>query len=215
MERRRRREEEELLRRRRELHAATAADPAPAAAAAAPPPVASAPSSARGAGDAAPPPPPEPHPTLSLSELYRQHCQQQGIKPNSGVLRMLPKEQGAHVCELNLGLNYIGVKGIQPLLEVLRRNSGLRSLNLRDNNLENNEVRSLVQVLLSPAGGALTALDISNNPVSLAGGSAVVDLLSRQRQLTELRIDGTLIQPKILERIDEQLRQNRTLVQPP
>lgn len=214
MERLRRREEEELVRRRRELAQVTS----PVRPRGPAPPV---PSPLRGGGGGytgdtidAQSPAVGLASTMSLSEVYRHHCRDHGIKPNSGVLRMLPKDEGAHVRELNLGLNYIGVKGIQPLLEVLRQNSGLQKLNLRDNNLENNEIRSLVQVLLSRAGESLTALDISNNPVSLAGGSAIVDLLSRQRQLTDLEIQGTLIQPKILERIEDQLRQNRMLQAP-
>lgn len=56
---------------------------------------------------------------------------------------------------------------------------GLRTLNLRDNNLENAEVRALVAVLLATEEDTLTMLDLSNNPISLAGGSALMDLLAR------------------------------------
>eukprot|EP00756_Hemistasia_phaeocysticola_P018353 Hpha_TRINITY_DN15587_c1_g5::TRINITY_DN15587_c1_g5_i1::g.108457::m.108457 len=202
-ERRRRWEEEELLRRRRQL-----ASEVNSSRSATPDSVA-----AHGIHEAAEVV--EMEDGSSLSEVYRHFCQELGIKPNSGVRRILPKEPGVHMTELNLGLNYIGVKGIAPLLEVLRRNKGLRVLNLRDNNLENAEVRSLVTVLLSAAGSNLTTLDLSNNPISLAGGSALVDLLTRQRRLTTLNMDGTLVQPKVLDRVEEQLKLNRSQAQQP
>eukprot|EP01063_Lacrimia_lanifica_P038464 TRINITY_DN8204_c0_g2_i1.p1 TRINITY_DN8204_c0_g2~~TRINITY_DN8204_c0_g2_i1.p1 ORF type:complete len:753 (+),score=298.30 TRINITY_DN8204_c0_g2_i1:114-2372(+) len=144
----------------------------------------------------------------SLAEVYKQACSQMSIKPNSGVLRMLPTGEGAFVEDLSLGLNYIGVKGVLPLLEVLKVNRGLRSLNLQDNNLENNEVRSLVQLLSGPAGAKLTHLNLSSNPISLAGGTALLELVSKQRLVVKLDLQGTLIQPKVLDRIDEQLKEN-------
>lgn len=36
-----------------------------------------------------------------------------------------------------------GVKGLQPLLEILRLNRGLEAFNLKDNNLENAEIKAL------------------------------------------------------------------------
>ena len=165
--------------------------------------------------DAKPPTPPDAHaprpmtPGTSLEVVYRRYCKELSIKPNSGVLKMLPKEVGVHVRELNLGLNYIGVRGVQPLLEVLRRNSGLRVLNLQDNNLENGEIRSLVNLLTNEPGNSLTTLNLSTNPISLAGGSALLELTSKQQKITSLNLEGTLIQPKIIERINEQLAVNK------
>eukprot|EP01065_Artemidia_motanka_P035012 TRINITY_DN4296_c4_g2_i1.p1 TRINITY_DN4296_c4_g2~~TRINITY_DN4296_c4_g2_i1.p1 ORF type:complete len:799 (+),score=295.57 TRINITY_DN4296_c4_g2_i1:69-2399(+) len=197
MERQRKWEEEELMRRRRQLAKQLGVE------------------GAGSPGSAAAAPAAEREPGSSLAEIYRRFCSEQGIKPNSGVCRILPKEPDTHMSELNLGLNYIGIKGIQPLLEVLRRNQGLQVLNLCDNNLENAEVRSLVQVLLSAAGSDLTTLNLANNPISLAGGSALVDLITRQKRITHLQVDGTLIQPKVLDRIEEQLRANRGEAQQP
>eukprot|EP00667_Euglena_gracilis_P017343 EG_transcript_18264 len=182
-------------------------EPAPAPALAIP---------AAAAPSAAPPPRPAPasRPTSglaagawpaveSLHDIYKWHCAQSSIKPNSGLLKVLPREPGQFITEINMDYNYIGVKGMQPLLEILRVNRGLRTLNLRDNNLENAEVRALVTVLLATEEDTLTMLDLSNNPISLAGGSALMDLLSKRRRLTEVKLTGTLIQPKVREKIQE------------
>ncbi|CUI12713.1 Hypothetical protein, putative [Bodo saltans] len=150
-----------------------------------------------------------PLPEVSLLDEYKQYCLNFGIKPNSGLLKSLPSVVGDFATTINLDLNYIGVKGVQPLLQILRRNRGLRLLNLKDNNLENNEVRALVNVLLTDSGNTLTHLDLSNNPISLAGGSAIMDLVSQKKSLTTVVLRGTLIQPKVVEKIVEAAESNR------
>lgn len=142
---------------------------------------------------------------LSLLDIYRNHCSQSGIKPNSGLLKMLPKTVGENITKINLDLNYIGVKGFQPLLQILKVNRGLTFLNLKDNNLENNEVRALVTVLCTESGDLLRHLDLSNNPISLAGGTALLDLIEKQRNLSSVVVSGTLIQPKIVEKLNDAL----------
>lgn len=150
-----------------------------------------------------------PLPEVSLLDEYKQYCLNFGIKPNSGLLKSLPSVVGDYATTINLDLNYIGVKGVQPLLQILKRNRGLKLLNLKDNNLENNEVRALVNVLLTDTGNTLTHLDLSNNPISLAGGSAIMDLVTHKKTLTTVILRGTLIQPKVVEKIVEAAEANR------
>ena len=85
----------------------------------------------------------------------------------------------------------------------------LQVLNLKDNNLENNEIKALVHVLMSSEDDSLQTLDLSNNPISLAGGSAIIDLVTRKPSVVEVRLIGTLIQPKILDKVQEAVAQNR------
>ena len=145
----------------------------------------------------------------SLLDEYKSYCVDAGIKPNSGLLKTLPSVVGDFATTINLDLNYIGVKGLQPLLQILRRNRGLKLLNLKDNNLENNEIRQLAQVLMTECGDALQHLDLSNNPISLAGGSALMDLVASKKSLTTIVLRGTLIQPKVVEKIVEAAESNR------
>ena len=83
----------------------------------------------------------------------------------------------------------------------------------QDNNLENNEIKALVQVLLTCSDDSLTKLDLSNNPISLAGGSALIELLTSRKSLTEVRLEGTLVQPKILDKIQDIAGNNRAMHQ--
>ena len=150
-----------------------------------------------------------PQTVSSLLEMYRANCLECGIKPNSGLLKLLPKEAGKMVEEINLDLNYIGIKGIQPLLHILKMNKGLKYLNLKDNNLENNEVKSLCTLLSGDAGSQLRVLDLSNNPVSLGGGNALLDLALQQKSLESIILKGTLIQAKVIDKIQDILRQRQ------
>jgi hypothetical protein len=145
---------------------------------------------------------------LSLHDIYRAACQKAGLKPNSGLIRLLPKEPGRNVSTLNLDLNYIGNRGFLPLLEVLRCNRGLTLLNLKDNNLENAEIRALCDVLLNASGEELCALDLSNNPISLPGAHSILELVQRRRTLTTLTLRGTLVQQTVVEQIMELARRN-------
>uniref|UniRef100_A0A7S1QIS6 Uncharacterized protein n=1 Tax=Neobodo designis TaxID=312471 RepID=A0A7S1QIS6_NEODS len=141
-------------------------------------------------------------------EVYRAYCTTLNIKPNSGLLKSLPSEPGKHCSSINLDLNYIGVRGVRPLIEILKLNRGLTLLNLKDNNLENAEVRQIVSVLMGDAGRSITHLDLSNNPISLAGGSAIMDLVARQPTLRTVVLKGTLIQAKVVEKITDAAARN-------
>ncbi|RNC31350.1 hypothetical protein TcCL_Unassigned06126, partial [Trypanosoma cruzi] len=77
---------------------------------------------------------------IGMSHKYMLLCRQAGIKPNSMLLRALPDTQGVSVSRVDTSGNYIGPKGLMPLLQVLRDNTGLKYLNLSHNNLENDEV---------------------------------------------------------------------------
>jgi hypothetical protein len=142
-------------------------------------------------------------------EVYKAYCNALNIKPNSGLLKSLPHEVGKHCTAINLDLNYIGVRGVRPLIEILKLNRGLTLLNLKDNNLENAEVRQIVNVLMGDAGACIGYLDLSNNPISLAGGSAIMDLVARQPTLRTVVLKGTLIQAKVVEKIVEAAARHR------
>jgi hypothetical protein len=71
----------------------------------------------------------------TLSEVYISECSSLKMKPNSVVVHYLhEKEQqhgdAAHIPELNFSKNFLGRKGVLPLLTVILRCVSLRLLNL-------------------------------------------------------------------------------------
>lgn len=147
--------------------------------------------------------------SASLRDVYFQACAECGVRPNSGLLQVLPNTSADRVRSLDLGSNYIGPKGIRPLLYVLEENQGqLEALSLSSNSLENGEVQELVEVLCGEAGSRLMHLDLSNNPVSHAGGQALLRLVTANPQLTSVTLSGTLISPKLLETVMLKAKEN-------
>ncbi|RNF23651.1 uncharacterized protein Tco025E_02751 [Trypanosoma conorhini] len=140
---------------------------------------------------------------MGLSQKYAWLCRQAGIKPNSVLLRALPEERGASVSRIDSSVNYIGPRGIMPLLKVLQSNVGLEYLNLSRNNLENDEVIELVKLLMTESGAALQFLDLSNNPISLAGGAALLRLVQARPALHSVRLRGTLVPQQVSRSIQE------------
>lgn len=140
---------------------------------------------------------------MGMRQQYAALCRQVGIKPNSMLLRALPDTHGVSVSRIDTSINYIGPKGLAPLLQVLRGNIGLEYLNLSHNNLENDEVIDLVNVLMTESGASLRFLDLSNNPVSLAGGAALLRLAQARPSLQSIRLKGTLVPQQLSRSINE------------
>lgn len=140
-----------------------------------------------------------------LQEVYRVACGACSIRPNSQLLSVFPSSKGAWLPQLDLSINYVGSKGLRPVLSVLERNgSHLEMLNLSNNNLENEEVLELVSLLeKSEAGARLTVLDMSYNPISQTGGQALLRLRTSRKNITCIRVKGTLISPRLMQSIED------------
>ncbi|EKF38155.1 hypothetical protein MOQ_001640 [Trypanosoma cruzi marinkellei] len=147
---------------------------------------------------------------IGMSQKYVLLCRQAGIKPNSMLMRALPDIQGVSVSRIDTSGNYIGPKGLMPLLQVLRENIGLKYLNLSHNNLENDEVIELVSFLMTSSGASLQSLDLSDNPVSLAGGAAILRLVQARPSLLSVRLRGTLVPQPVIYSIEEVCGSNRS-----
>lgn len=145
----------------------------------------------------------------SLVDIYQQACKGLGLRPNSVLLRTFPSSSGARLERIDMSSNYVGAKGLLPLFYVMEANgSGLVHLNLSSNNLENAEVLELLEVLCGDAGENLSFLDLSYNPISQSGGQAILRLTKARPQLVSIQLKGTLIPPRLLQSIVENVEEN-------
>eukprot|EP00996_Jenningsia_fusiforme_P003185 NODE_3992_length_880_cov_45.061372_g3680_i0.p1 GENE.NODE_3992_length_880_cov_45.061372_g3680_i0~~NODE_3992_length_880_cov_45.061372_g3680_i0.p1 ORF type:complete len:258 (+),score=54.61 NODE_3992_length_880_cov_45.061372_g3680_i0:88-774(+) len=134
----------------------------------------------------------------SSQSAYVYYCTQYGIRPNSGVISILPSMVGSFTLqELNLSGNFVGDRGLLPLLEVIRLNRSLHTLRLRDNGLRNSGVECLVDMALGHPG--LRNLDLGSNHITLGGAKVLLELVRTNHRIQTLLLGGT--------RIDEQFRQ--------
>lgn len=145
----------------------------------------------------------------SLAEVYQEACKALGLRPNSVLQRTFPTRSGDFLERIDLSINYVGAKGLQPLFYVMEENrSHLQHLNLSSNNLENTEVLELLEVLCGEAGENLASLDLSYNPISQSGGQAIYRLSKARPNLTSVQLKGTLIPPRLLQSIVEVVEEN-------
>ncbi|SCU72025.1 Flagellar Member 4 [Trypanosoma equiperdum] len=146
--------------------------------------------------------------SVGLRQQYVIFCRRACVKPNSMLMRLFPDKPGAFVSRIDTSVNYVGPKGFLPIMQVLRLNGGLEYLNLSHNNLENDEVVELVQVLLTECGASLCFLDLSNNPISLVGGAALLRLTQMRPLLLTVHVKGTLIPQQLCRSIQEACEAN-------
>ncbi|GET88253.1 hypothetical protein, conserved [Leishmania tarentolae] len=139
--------------------------------------------------------------------LYRQFCAEEGCKANSAFLRYM-KDHGGDFCleRLNLSNNYLGPKGLRPVIRMIDLCQTIVSINLENNGIGNDAVMDLCEVLQRHV--SITALNLSHNPISVAGGKRLLQLVEDNPRITELRLTGTDIFEGSQSRIRMALQHN-------
>eukprot|EP00759_Apiculatamorpha_spiralis_P037670 PhF_6_TR37471/c0_g1_i1/m.55178 len=146
---------------------------------------------------------------MSLRDIYVRKCEELNCKKNSKLLADLPNRADYFdaLLTLDLSTNYVGNKGLMPLLEVIRLASSLKSINLNDNQLTNEAVAGLTDILATHP--SITALYLSNNPITIAAGQNLIDLAKRNPRLLEVSTQNTAIPAMMVRGLDVQLQHNK------
>lgn len=148
----------------------------------------------------------------TLDDLYQYYCRRKGCKANSCFSRYLIEEferQGQkRVLEtVDLSLNYVGRKGIIPVLDLVKNVKTIKKLNLSNNMLEHEELEHLVYCLaLHPS---VEEVVLANNCFHDASVKVILDLLELNGGITTFDVDGNEISAASVATIGEQLEKNR------
>ncbi|AYU81002.1 calpain-like cysteine peptidase, putative [Leishmania donovani] len=147
----------------------------------------------------------------SQREIYKKRCNELGCACNSAVVRLLSDVPGevTGLTSLDLSRNFLGRKGIIPLLDVIESAVQLRSLDLRDQQLSNDTVEVICARLRRHP--SLLKLNLSNNPITLAISSALLELANQNSVLQYIYLENTLVRPSMVTAIEVQLEKNRAL----
>ncbi|CBZ28881.1 putative calpain-like cysteine peptidase [Leishmania mexicana MHOM/GT/2001/U1103] len=148
----------------------------------------------------------------SQREIYKKRCSELGCACNSAVVRLLSDVPGevTGLTSLDLSRNFLGRKGIIPLLDVIESAVQLRSLDLRDQQLSDDTVAVICARLRQHP--SLLKLNLSNNPITLASSSALLELANQNSVVQYIFLDNTLVRPSMVTAIEVQLEKNRELV---
>ncbi|KPA78124.1 hypothetical protein ABB37_06309 [Leptomonas pyrrhocoris] len=151
-------------------------------------------------------------PSLDYVALYRQYCTEEGCKANSAFVRYIQDRDGHFSLErLNLGHNYLGSKGLRPVLRMIDLCQTIVSVNLEDNGIGNDAVAELCEVLERHV--SIATLNLRRNPISVVGGKRLLQLAEANPRITEILTDGTDIFGGLQERIRMALQHNVAVAQ--
>jgi hypothetical protein len=143
---------------------------------------------------------------VDTRSAYAEACASVGCRPNRTLAKALTKCALDQVNTLDLNTNVVGRNGAIAVVELAARLSSLRRLLLADNNLINDNVLLITKRLLSHP--SLIELDLSENPISHAGGKALLAFAKTNRRLRCVRLTGTLINPALIRLIHDACEKN-------
>ncbi|KAK7200154.1 Leucine Rich repeat/CHAT domain containing protein [Novymonas esmeraldas] len=145
--------------------------------------------------------------TMDYVGLYRSFCAEEGCKANSAFVRYIQDRGGHFTLErLNLSNNYLGAKGLRPVLRMIDLCQTIVSINLEDNGIGNDAVLDLCEVLQRHVSAA--SINLSHNPISVAGGKRLLQLVEGNTRIRELLLDGTDLFEGLRGRIRMALQHN-------
>jgi len=145
-----------------------------------------------------------------LQALYCNHCKAMNIKPNTRVHAELGKT-GPDQETFDLARNYLGRIGFRAFLEVVNVSTELKALILKDNGLDNDTVVAMCRVLSKHP--TLAVLDVSSNPISLAAGQSLLELVQKNVRITQIDVSNTGIETRIVDKIMLQVASNGRFAQ--
>eukprot|EP01059_Diplonema_ambulator_P012223 TRINITY_DN22455_c0_g1_i2.p1 TRINITY_DN22455_c0_g1~~TRINITY_DN22455_c0_g1_i2.p1 ORF type:complete len:519 (+),score=170.21 TRINITY_DN22455_c0_g1_i2:143-1699(+) len=137
-------------------------------------------------------------------ELYERRCRELDVKPNSALVDMLPTTD-EELTELDLSNNMVGLKGLVPVLDVVKDCRKITTFSVADNQLTSPAAKEVGAKLMGHP--TLTALDISKNHLPL-GGEAMLELAKANQVLRKIDITDTHIRPLFTKLIEYQLKKN-------
>eukprot|EP01062_Namystynia_karyoxenos_P024652 TRINITY_DN19633_c0_g1_i1.p1 TRINITY_DN19633_c0_g1~~TRINITY_DN19633_c0_g1_i1.p1 ORF type:complete len:1322 (+),score=452.04 TRINITY_DN19633_c0_g1_i1:70-3966(+) len=148
---------------------------------------------------------------VDYAASYRRSCEQQGCRINSAVAARLEAASFRPLTLLDLAANYVGPRGVLPILDLLARNQTVETLDLSRNGLDNTAVSALVAVARSHLG--LTELNLSHNAITQVAGKELFALVEENDRIVDLGLEGTQVYDSLLRRIDLSVTRNRELHQ--
>ncbi|KAL7708323.1 calpain-like cysteine peptidase [Lotmaria passim] len=146
---------------------------------------------------------------FSLREVYKKRCADLQCAANSAVVKLLSDipDDFTSLTALDLSRNFVGTKGVIPLLDVVECATAIRSLDLRSQELGNEAVAIVCARLRRHP--SLQRLNMSDNPITLAVATDLLELAKNNPVLQYICLERTLVRPSMVTAIEVQLEKNR------
>lgn len=134
----------------------------------------------------------------TLNELYAYYCKRWDCRPNSAFSHYLDQCYEANdnqriLTEVDVSNNYLGRKGIIPVLDLVKNTKTVKSLDVSNNRLEHEQLAHLCYCLAKHP--CITKVSVANNLLHDASIKLIVELLEMNPNITEVIIDGNRFLP--------------------
>ncbi|KAG8344715.1 putative calpain-like cysteine peptidase [Trypanosoma vivax] len=148
---------------------------------------------------------------LSPREVYEMKCVEMHCRKNSALCRFLSDtpDDFNSLTLIDLSKNFVGPRGILPLLEMVRFCKNLKELDLREQQLDQNAIDVICLVLRNHP--AVVLLNLSDNPLTMSAGLSLLQLAKANPNIGYIILERTHIKPSLLRAIEAQLKTNLSL----
>ncbi|CAD2218078.1 hypothetical protein AGDE_14322 [Angomonas deanei] len=145
---------------------------------------------------------------LSLKEIYVKRCKEVGCKPNSSLRNALSDKPDDFdsLSFIDVSKNFLGPKGILPLIDVVRCAQKIHTLDFREQQLTNEVVKKLCHALVRHQG--ITRINMSNNPITIAAGTYILELVIQNSNIEYIGLDNTVVRQAVLEKVNTMTAKN-------
>eukprot|EP00359_Climacostomum_virens_P003808 CAMPEP_0204917886 /NCGR_PEP_ID=MMETSP1397-20131031/15600_1 /ASSEMBLY_ACC=CAM_ASM_000891 /TAXON_ID=49980 /ORGANISM="Climacostomum Climacostomum virens, Strain Stock W-24" /LENGTH=192 /DNA_ID=CAMNT_0052090893 /DNA_START=1 /DNA_END=576 /DNA_ORIENTATION=+ len=138
---------------------------------------------------------------------YIEECHKLSVKPNSAILRALSDEDGFIIDRFSPHDNYLGDRGMLPLLPILRDKSRLKIIELPKQGLKSNFAIKFAQdFAFHPC---LQKVNLEANLIGNKGGEALLSMVERNENIEQLMLNDNLIYYKILKKIEQEIESRK------
>lgn len=148
----------------------------------------------------------------TLNDLYVYYCRRSDCKPNTGFSHFLEEEYEKHgekriLYEVDVSHNYLGRKGIIPVLDLVKNTKTVKLLDVSNNRLEHEQMAHLCYCLARHP--SIQSLSIANNLLHDVTTSLLVELLEMNPNLVEIDMSGNQFLSSSYEIVDRLLKKNQ------
>lgn len=144
----------------------------------------------------------------TLSEIYMEACKIFNCKPNSKIIELLQTDKFCVNGIIDLYLNFVGNRGIVPLLECIKRIPNCTTLKVCQNGLRNDGAIAICQMARNHP--SLKDIDLSFNAISLTAADEILKLVRENQKIVNVNLEGTRIDLKYKLRINKYLEKNQS-----
>eukprot|EP00796_Vickermania_ingenoplastis_P012455 gene12455-8543_t len=148
----------------------------------------------------------------TLNDLYSYYCRRWDCRPNSSFAKYLEEAYNHHgqqriLHTVDVSSNYLGHKGIIPVLDLVKNTKTVKVLDVSNNRLEHEQLVHLCYCLAKHP--SIRQLSVSNNLLHDASIGVLVELLEMNPSIIEVDISGNQFLPSSFALIRDCVSKNQ------